>query len=288
MLDPKVFIEGALSKRIRYLKEDALVLAGKFVGGVGGLNGYPRNPIFILGAPRSGTSLFNRMLSEHPHIANLSEAVYIWEPKDKNFNRDHVKRASDADDESRSRLRHTFGLYQRIKGKDVFCNKCPRSSVRIEFINTIFPDAQFVHLVRDGRAVVNSILSIIEREDFRKVDPFGKFCRPDNWREYVDKNPLERFANQWVGILDTVHNDKQGIDQSRWIEIKYEELCTKPDEVLRSTYQALGLPIDEITLANATTMPSSMNYKWKAKFGENEADLLRDIMSKWLIHYGYE
>ena len=288
MLDPKVFIENALSKRIRYVKEDALVLAARLAGATGFLDGYPQNPIFILGASRSGTSLFNRMVSEHPAVANLSEAVYIWEPRDKDFNRDHVKRAEDVRHEDRLRIANTFGLYQRLKGKSVFCNKCPRNSVRIEFIKDIFPEARFVHLVRDGRAVVNSILSIIEREDFRKVDKFGKFCRPQNWRDIIHKPPIERFAHQWVGILDAVNNDSKGIQSSNWVEVKYENLCKNPGGVLKSVYEKLGLNGNQKALSSVSRMPASMNFKWKARFNEQEQEALFSIMSRWLKNYGYE
>jgi len=68
--------------------------------------------VFILVSPRSGTSIFSAMISANPNIANLSEAIYVWEPKDPQYSNDHIKAASDVTPNEIAGIRGAFGFYQ--------------------------------------------------------------------------------------------------------------------------------------------------------------------------------
>jgi hypothetical protein len=53
-------------------------------------------------------------------------------------------------------------------------------------------------------------------------------------------------------------------------------------------YKKLGMNGGQKALSLVSCMPASMNFKWKARFSEQEQETLLDIMSRWLKHYGYE
>ena len=248
---------------------------------------YPKKSVFIVGCPRSGTSIFSTMLAVNPNIANLSEAIYIWEPRDINHKRDHLKMVSDVTESDMARIRGAFGLYQRIKGKPCFVNKNPRSSVRIGFIQKIFPEAYFIHIVRDGRAVVNSIMNIIKRQSHRQSIPLGGFCKPRHWKNLLDLSDLERHARQWVGIINEIETSKNLVPKDQWIEVKYEEFCLDPCKYLADIYKQLGLSVDDKILHIIKGMAKSQNHKWRGKFSRQELAYMDVIMSHWLRHYGY-
>lgn len=224
-VDPKQFEEKKWRKPLRHFKEDLFVFAGRTMRAVGGLKGYPKRPVFILGSPRSGTSIFNKMISECHDVADLSEAIFIWSPSDTDPDCDHVKGAAALREADINRIKGAFGFYQFIRRKEIFVNKCPRSSVRISYIKKIFPDAKFIHVYRDGRAVVNSIIDLVDREDFRKSMPLGGFCKPGNWRDLMEMNELERHSHQWSEIMKEIYAESKKFSDQQWLDVKYEDFA---------------------------------------------------------------
>jgi hypothetical protein len=288
MYNPENFIETKFKKTLRLKKQECLVAVAKIAASTGILNRYPKRPVFIIGSPRSGTSIFNKMLSLHPEIANLSEAIDIWEPNDrKDPQCDHVKTKKDVNARDTKRIKNTFGFFQFVRNRKVFMNKNPRNSVRIDYINAIFPDAKFIHIVRDGRAVVNSIIKIIDRENFRKQQPLGAFCKPDPWRDLPSMPPIERHSHQWTRILATINQAKSSISSSVWYEMRYEDLCLRPRELMKDVLGFLDLSCSAHLGEIFFSMPGSMNYKWRAALTKDEIARMNAIMGKWLCFYNY-
>ena len=288
MINPETFIEKKWKRPVRIAAELGYGKVGSFAYHLGLNRDYPKKSVFIIGSPRSGTSIFNTIWSLHPDIADLSEAIYIWEPKDCDKNLDHIKTESAVTESDIARIRGAFGLFQRVKGKPCFVNKNPRSSMRIGFIHKIFPEAYFIHIVRDGRAVVNSILSIIKRQTHRQSIPLGGFCKPRDWKKFFDLSHIELHARQWVGIMNEIENSKHLVQKDRWIEIKYEAFCVDPCQCLTDVYNRIGLKANDNTLKNSKGMAKSQNFKWRDKFSQQELDFMNVIMSDWLNHYGYK
>lgn len=287
-VNSKQFEEKQWRKPLRYLKEDVYVALGKGLHSAGFLKGYPNQPVFIIGSPRSGTSIFNKMIAECEDVANFSEAIYIWSPGDKDPECDHVKGASDATDEEARRIKGAFGFYQFSRRKRIFVNKCPRSSVRLPFIEAIFPEAKYIHVYRDGRAVVSSILDLIEREPFRQSIPLGAFCKPADWRELVKMEPLVRHACQWRDIMQTIREDSGAIDKKQWLDVSYEEFCRKPGETMSSVFEFMGARPGKEQIRNIENMPQKNDQKWRQRFSDEEIASMNEIMGQQLRAYNYD
>lgn len=110
-------------------------------------------PIIIIGAGRSGTTLLaETILSRHPDIAYLSEPTPIWSSG--NAYRTHdILTVNDATPRISRNIISRFERFIFASSKQRFMEKTPRNCLRIPFINKIFPDAKFVHVIRDGREV---------------------------------------------------------------------------------------------------------------------------------------
>ena len=288
MIDLDMSVRKHWKKRLRLAFSRFLVVGGRLAGTCGLLEDHPKRPVFVLGSPRSGTSIFNKMLSQHPQIANFSEALQVWEPKDRNLQMDHLKTRSDVTARDADRITYAFGLYQKMKNRPVFVNKCPRSSVRIEFIHEIFPQAKFIHIIRDGRAVVNSLIDIINREDFRKKRPLGGFCKPPNWKALTKLPPVERHAHQWVQIMEEIIQRRQIVSDNNWFDLKYEGLCANPSQQIEEVFEFIGLPVSEQYIRSVSAMPHSVNWKWRGRFKPHEIRTMNSIMGGVLSHYSYE
>jgi len=276
-----------MRKPVRHLKEDLFVFIGKTLIRLGFLKGYPRNPVFIVGSPRSGTSIFNKMIAECDDVANLSEAIFIWSPSDKNADCDHVKGAGDVTREDELRIRGGFGFYQLFRRKRIFVNKCPRSSVRLAFISRLFPEARYIHVYRDGRAVVASIINIIEREKFRQKVPLGAFCKPSNWRDYMDMGVVERHSHQWNDIMETIGEDSASLDRDKWIDVRYEDFCRNPRDTMKEIFGFIGVTPTEGQLQRIADMPQPNDMKWLEQFSQDEIDTMNRVMKPQLEAYGY-
>lgn len=247
-----------------------------------------RQPIFMIGCPRSGTSISVELFARHPWVVNWSEAMEIWDPKGyKDPDADHHWGASDVADEDVRRLHERFEWYRQKRQKQRFINKHPRSSVRIDYINTVFPDAYFIHVIRDGRAVVSSILSKIQRERERQAIPFGDFCKPPRWREYLMLDSVERAATQWRDIVSYILARRESL-ADRYLEFRYEDMCQDPRGILHDVYRFVGLPNHDVDLDAVPVRLTNMNQKSASLLSTEERGRINRIQGDLLVELGYD
>ena len=112
---------------------------------------------FLIGAPRSGTTATSRLLGRHPQVAAWYEPYFVWEYLD-GPGVDDRRSASDATERTVCFIREEFAYFHRRCGRRLLLEKLPFNTLRVVFIDAVFPQARFVHLVRDGRDVVLSML----------------------------------------------------------------------------------------------------------------------------------
>lgn len=112
--------------------------------------------VFIVGSPRSGTTLLGEILDKHKHISQWYEPYFVW---DRHFRRStHDERiAQEATLKIRKQISIDFLRYRQKTKCRIVVDKSPRNSLKIPFIRKIFPKARFIHIVRDGRDVTLSI-----------------------------------------------------------------------------------------------------------------------------------
>ena len=246
-----------------------------------------REPIFMVGCPRSGTGVSVHMFGTHPWVAHWTEAARTWDPHDSDDpEADHHWTAEEVTERERRRLHSWFEWFRRTSGKPRFANKNPRSSVRIDFIRAVFPDAYYIHVIRDGRAVVSSLLQRMEREPWRKELPFGGFCKPPDWRRHLRPDPAEQAALQWREIVRHVR-DRRAVLGDRFVEYTYEDLCEDPRSVLGSTFRAVGLPSEEEHLAGIPERLTNMNERSVGLLSPAQIETIEAVQADLLAELGY-
>jgi len=113
--------------------------------------------------------------------------------------------------------------------------KKAQNSLRIPFIKKIFPDAKFVHIIRDGRDVTCSLMN--SPSGF-----FWSYIKPPGWKEKKKElKGLLRCAWQWKTTIEIINNDKKNIPTSDFIELKYEELIENPEKTIKNLFEELRL-----------------------------------------------
>lgn len=112
-------------------------------------------PVILIGALRSGTKLLRDTISMHSQIDCVPfEAEYIWHLGNEKINHDELE-VSSITPKIRSTIRRKFSALS--KGAPILLEKSVSNCVRLPFVNSIFPEAKYIHLVRDGRDNVESI-----------------------------------------------------------------------------------------------------------------------------------
>lgn len=249
-----------------------------------------RNPVFIIGCGRSGTSMLTKLLRNHQDICSYSEANEIWDPEGYPWYRSQLDRSPiwyDAisytnvwrqyfGDKYKKELKGIFGCYQYISKKKVFLNKSPMNTFRIPDILEIFPDAKFIHIIRDGRPVAYSWA--------KKQDIFIK--KHENvYRKrgyyYTFDELINYMAKSWIEHVNEVNAQKKKLkllNKGIILEFTYEDFCNNPEKFVNLSCKFLSLKREKLGI-NDLSHIKSKNYKWKKNLSEKSILKLNDILT---------
>jgi hypothetical protein len=219
----------------------------------------PERPILVIGCPRSGTTLLFRLLRKLPGVVSIgAEGHPLWETFHHPRGCDWRTSALGADDVGGVERRYVAWTIALLAGRGRFVDKTPRNALRLPYLDTMFPDATFVYLYRDGRSIVASLY----REWMRKAArsparlPRGfavaglperawAFLLPEGWQA-MNGRPLEEVcAFQYVRSVEAMLDYRSHLSPERLVEVRYEDLCRTPDPVLRDLVERLGLALPE-------------------------------------------
>lgn len=180
-----------------------------------------------------------------------------------------------------------------------FINKNPDNSVRIRYLNELFPDAYFINIIRDGRAVCSSLLKARDlAENF-----FGPNHRhstsgikTNNWQEIKqvwDSNPVAGSGMLWQAVIETIERDRDSISKTRYMELRYEDFVAQPLKYLRQMVNFCQLPWEPSTesLLEKTASKITLNERnnaWRRRLSSDELNCLMNIIGTTMVQYGYE
>ncbi len=162
---------------------------------------------------------------------------------------------------------------------------------RIGYLQAVFPEAKFIHVLRDGRPVVNSYL---------QMPWWWGWQGPQNWRygllseehqalwEKHDRSFVALAGIMWLIMMDAFDLAQSKAEPGSVLVVRYEDFCldskAKMEEVME--FCGYGIPqkfADELSrykLRNA-------NQKWRNDLTQGQQEILEDVLGATLKKYGY-
>lgn len=250
------------------------------------------NPyVFIVGSTRSGTTLLQRLVNAHPQIAVVHETHWIARyfekrtgltpegfvtpelipkllehrrfPKMK-VGREALERLINSDEPVSypSFVSALFDLYGQHEGKSLVGDKTPAYVRSIPTLHALWPEAKFVHIIRDGRDVCLSMLNWLSE----KAQVAAR--RRATWTE----DQVLTSALWWKQRVLLGREDGGAPGPELYYEIRYETLVSQPATECAALCDFLGLPYDDAML-------SFHEGREKADFGLDAKKAWRPITS---------
>ena len=233
---------------------------------------------------------YGKTLPGNRFLPQTSECYDFWDHYSGiNFSRDYLVDRVASTDEA-NRVRRALSAVVRHQGKDRLTVKMTGPS-RIGYLLSVFPDAQFVHVVRDGRAVVQSLLKVdFWREKGGYDAPFweGGLTAEDlaYWQE--DPHPAVLTAVQWKRIVELTELEAKQLDDDAWMTVQYEQFVQDPHATTRKFFAFSGLEDDDRAHEFLSAGARLVNMNFKAESGGDPAiERAHRYIRPWLDHYGY-
>lgn len=265
----------------------------------------PARMIYIIGAPRSGTTWLHRMLEQHPAIVSAPYEMtllsrYLAPARDA-FLREkgHIDRGdwkqglpmimteAEFDDGLRTIAQQTYRRIQATKpGASWLLEKHPGYTYHLPLIEHLMPGGRYIHLIRDGRDTALSMLSARARVGFGAAS-------------------MEEAAREWADSVKLARAHGRRIEASRYAEIRYEDLLADTAGGLRELLAFCDLDLDDAwcdrvaaeyrfdrkQVSRGDTSHNALREKpgaiWQARMGLRQRYVFDRVAGDWLKATGY-
>jgi hypothetical protein len=219
-----------------------------------------RDPIFILGSSRSGTTILGKVLGVSPNLCRFTENDIV---------RKHMfcmVENPNTVEEQLPKLAKTLVRLSGIRPEERLLEKSPGHSLIAKLLADYFVDAKFVHIVRDGRDVAFSMLGhdwiVKGLRGERKLFWFGLL--PEQFQhQWHELDLWERGILRWALYVSKAREISSYSD--RYCEIKYEKLCQEPQLYLERVLSFLELPIFPKLKEYSAQIKPSNRSNWAEK-----------------------
>lgn len=242
------------------------------------------DPFFILGAPRSGTTMLRDCFKKVENVYSPEETHFFrWSCpfRGNEFNSiyrnnkvllKHREIDGVSDEEFDNIVNSSLTkkevtdkycfLVSEKKGCVSWFDKTPQNVYGLPLIAEQYPDSKIVHIVRNPYSVIKSLL-------------VGKVLKVDD---------VVGAANYWAESVSIVNVMKPYLKE-RLIEVKYEDFVLTPDALFKVMCEELNVPLSKVDLSDVGFSPGSESgFDF---FSSESVDIIKKICGKYMSVYGY-
>ena len=262
-----------------------------------------QRPIFIVSAPRSGSTLLFETLAASDQIWTvggeahwLVESIPELRPGSPGVESNRLSASHYNDELSELIVRQILVNLKNNAGRPLpptgswrFLEKTPKNALRVPFFDRIFPDALFIYLWRDPHENLSSIMEAWRSGQWKTynglegLDGPWSLLLPPGWAELRGKSLEEIAAFQWEITNRILLEDLSALPKERWTAVSYSELTTDPAAAIQKLCDFTGIAFrgslaervaSRLPLSRFTQTPPASG-KWL----QNEAAILRVMPS---------
>lgn len=274
--------------------------------------------LFLVGCPRSGTTLLQSLLAANPDILSFPETKFFWyliplykerwrrklkmvskkfKPRLREFFIEDIGRPEFLEKFSKFNFLRSQYTQQFIEildeltateGKTIWLEKTPEHIYYIDYIEKNVAGLKFIHILRNGIDVVASLHEATQKY-------------PNRWGGFSWK--IDDCIKRWV---ESVEISRQYVDKSNHILVRYEKLVENPQAELIRLCKFIGIDFTESMLENygsaaekltlesggrtvAKKISNRNSRKFQERFDESERDYIIKRLSKvnldWVYSY---
>lgn len=192
-----------------------------------------KTPIFIVGLPRTGTTLTERIIGSHSSVHSIRETFFMQMALRQesgvntgdSMNADIIRAASTRPAMNIAR-RYFDAIQYKLGDEPFFIEKLPENYLYLGFIASSMADARIVHLCRHP---MDACFAMFKQSYFRYA-----YTLDDVGRYYV---AYDKLMSHWRDVLG-----------DRLVEVSYEDLVSKPEQEIRSLLERIGLGFEDACL----------------------------------------
>lgn len=191
-----------------------------------------------------------------------------------------------------ARLKRTLDSRAAVQGRPVFLHKFT-GWPRARLLHEVFPQARFVHVVRDGRAVANSALQMDWWPGYRGPTEwmFGPISAEHEAEWVASERSFAVLAGlEWKLLMDAYTIAHAAIPPAQWMTLRYEDLVADPETVVSSVAEFARLDasrwaVDEVI--SSFKISDSRRDSFQSELSRRDNELLNRSLAGHLAHYGY-
>jgi hypothetical protein len=240
--------------------------------------------VFVVGSPRSGTTFLAGAIGSLPGFVDLGEVAPLKAAV--------PELAALQPHEAARRLRRILGVARRVGlvGAVRAVEQTPELAHLVEIIPLAYPEARIVHIVRDGRDVVCSLLDKpwLRPEQAKTDDAgvaYGSYARfwveHDRREEFEKTSDARRAAWVWRRYLSAARSAGTPL-----LEVRYEQMTENPSGVAEQLGIYLAAPTDVLDSALGRVHTSSVG-RYSTELDESQLADVLDEAGDLLRELGY-
>jgi hypothetical protein len=258
-----------------------------------------QRPLFIVAAPRSGSTLLFETLAASDQLCTLGgEAHWLIEglaelrPGAPGVDSNRLGAEHVSEEIAERIVAQILAQSKDNRGRPLpadtplrFLEKTPKNALRVPFFDRIFADASFIFLWRDPRENLSSIIEAWRSGNWQTYDGLDGFdgpwslLLPPGWPQQRGKSVEEIAAFQWEVTNRTLLDDLGALPRKRWSVVNYSDLIANPATIVQRLCDFAGVEFNQ-SLRERVTAPLPLSRFTQTppapgKWLRNEAAILR-------------